>query len=82
MLARKGINEPSSFSPLTAAVGWVPECAYSPLGPCHHPGGTDGARLGSVLVGLEEQGEGRTSSWAGAFSATGSLETQTRNVWG
>lgn len=82
MLARKGANELSSFSLLTTAVGWVLECAYSLLGPCHHPGETDGARLCSIRVGLEEQGEGRTSSRAGAFSATGSFETQTRNVWG
>lgn len=39
----------------------MPECTYSALGPCHHPGGTDGVGLGSMPVGLEEQRAGRMS---------------------
>lgn len=51
---------------------------YCPLGPCHHSGGTDGAGLGSMLVGLEDQREGRSR----ALSAMGSLVTQARNFLG
>ena len=83
LAGQKRKKEPFSFSPPTTAAGlWVPQCTYSPLGPCHHPGGTDGVGLGSIPVGLEEQREGRTSSRSGALSAMGSPVTQTRNFWG